>query len=161
MVDKQIVIPYQVYQSISELTEANRNLIVKAWRASQDAYAPYSAFQVGAALRTKNNLTVVGFNQENASYPCGICAERAAIYNFGIQNKLDKIETLAIVVFNKLAEIAFPCGFCRQVMVEAEQANEGNIQVLLGHPETEIMSFSSCKLLLPFSFHKGFLTAVG
>jgi len=160
MLDQQTIIQYRVYQSISELTELNSNLILEAWRASQDAYAPYSGFRVGAALQTKNNQIVVGFNQENAAYPCGICAERAAIHKFGIQNKVDKIESMAIVVFNKSSEIAFPCGFCRQVMVETEQANEENIQVLLGHPETEIMTFSSCKLLLPFSFHKGFLASV-
>ena len=160
MTTQKIIIDYEEYESIEYLTEGDQELINEGFQASLDAYAPYSGFYVGAAIRTRKNQLIRGYNQENASYPCGICAERAAIHNFGIQNREDQMDCLAVVVRSPVKEIPFPCGFCRQVLVEAEIANKGPIKLLLGNPGSKILVFKSSLLLLPFSFHKGFLHPV-
>ncbi len=88
-----------------------QELYERAVIAAENAYAPYSEFHVGAALLLRDGSVVTGVNVENASYPLGICAERAAISRaVGDGLKPGGIEALAIT--------ASPCGGCRQWMAE-------------------------------------------
>ena len=88
---------FDVYDTISELAMSVQNLIKKAAEAREKAYAPYSQFLVGAALELENGEIILGNNQENASYPSGLCAERTAIYYAGAQFPNQKILRMAIV----------------------------------------------------------------
>ncbi len=92
-------------------------LIQEAFKAMKYTYSPYSNYPVGAALCTKDGRVFYGANIENASYPAGICAERAAVfsaYSNGVRR--DDIASLAIVSNGR--KIAGPCGVCRQVLYE-------------------------------------------
>jgi cytidine deaminase len=82
---------FDVYDTISELAMSVQNLIKKATEAREKAYAPYSQFLVGAALELENGEIILGNNQENASYPSGLCAERTAIYYAGAEFPNQKI----------------------------------------------------------------------
>lgn len=149
---------YKFYSHFDELNEVDQLVIMKAYEASKLAYAPYSNFRVGAAILSSDGSFTIGYNQENASYPCGICAERNVIHNYGIQLKKNKIGSIAIVVDKLIPEIPFPCGFCRQVMAEAEMVNEAEIRVIVGHPKGKTVILDSVSLLLPFAFNRNLLT---
>ncbi len=88
-------------------------LIEQANAARVHAYAPYSNYPVGAALRTKSGHVYTGVNIENAAYPTGICAERVAVFKAVSEGELD-FEAIAVVTNNGGA----PCGSCRQVLAE-------------------------------------------
>ena len=79
--DKSLVIRYKEYASATELESCDRELLAQAFQAAEGAYAPYSQFHVGAALRLKDGSVVCGNNQENAAYPSGLCAERVAMFH--------------------------------------------------------------------------------
>ncbi len=98
-------------------------LLEKAEEAVHKAYAPYSEFKVGAALRLANGAVIQGNNQENAAYPSGLCAERVALFYASAQFPSIAVEAIAITVNspNGLLETPIPpCGACRQVMAETE-----------------------------------------
>ncbi len=90
-------------------------LIEAATKARERAYAPYSKFRVGAAVRAPDGRVFAGCNVENASYGLSICAERVAIFNAIVQGVR---EIAAIAVFTDAPEPAPPCGACRQVIAE-------------------------------------------
>jgi cytidine deaminase len=90
-------------------------LAVAAWQARDRAYAPYSSFRVGAALRTKSGQIFTGCNVENLSFGLTICAERVAI---GTAVAAGETEFEAVVVVAESSEPVSPCGACRQVMAE-------------------------------------------
>jgi len=128
--------------------------LLEAARAAQAyAYAPYSKFQVGAALRTVDGHIITGANVENVSYPLGSCAERTAFYTAAAMG-YRKFVRVAIV--GPGPELISPCGACRQVLAEF-----GDIEVLMGertaHKATRTMMLSE---LLPMSFTKEDLNAV-
>lgn len=92
-------------------------LIEKAFEARENAYAPYSGFQVGACIRTRDGQFILGANIENAAYGSTNCAERSAVFSAYSQGyRRDEIEALAIVT--KTEKITTPCGACRQVLSE-------------------------------------------
>ena len=93
------------------MNDADRALYERAAAAAENAYAPYSQFHVGAAVRTRDGRTLVGVNVENASYPLGLCAERSALAR-AVSEGLGRgdLEALAVT--------ASPCGGCRQWLVE-------------------------------------------
>jgi cytidine deaminase len=90
-----------------------KQLIELADEARRHAYAPYSNYRVGAALRTKTGRVYVGVNVENAAYPTGICAERVAVFKAVSEGERD-FEVIALVTDNG----GSPCGACRQVLSE-------------------------------------------
>jgi cytidine deaminase len=93
------------------VTDADRELLAQAEAAAVRAYAPYSRFHVGAAVRTRAGQVIEGVNVENASYPLGMCAERTALANAVVEgNGPGDLEALAVT--------ASPCGACRQWLVE-------------------------------------------
>jgi cytidine deaminase len=99
---------------MNKLTDEERRLLIDlASEARRRAYAPYSNYQVGAALRTRSGRIFTGCNIENAAYPTSMCAERVAIFK-AVSEGEKEFEVLAVVTSNA----GMPCGGCRQVMAE-------------------------------------------
>jgi len=146
-------IHYQEY-TLNELAAADRALIDAAIEATDTAYAPYSNFHVGAALRLADGTIVKGSNQENIAYPSGLCAERTALFAASAQHPGVAIETLAIVGRNPegVLTAASPCGACRQVMAEQESRQESKLRVLCYYSADKILVFEGVESLLPFIF---------
>jgi cytidine deaminase len=138
-----------------ELSEGDSLLRDEAIKAATNAYAPYSNFFVGAAVRLKSGDIVTGCNQENVAFPSGLCAERVALFYANSQFPHIPVESLAIAAIKNgiVEEIISPCGACRQVILETENRFDQDIRILLcGKDETLIVS--SAKDLLPLSFSK-------
>ena len=128
-------------------------LFDSALSAAKNAYAPYSGFQVGAAVLLEDGAIVIGSNQENAAYPSGLCAERVALFSAGAQFPNLKVKSIAIAAItnNMQVEHVAPCGACRQVLLEAENRCGNPIQIVLCGTE-EVKVIGSAKELLPVSF---------
>lgn len=142
------------YENLNELSKEDQELLNAAIVASKDAYAPYSEFHVGAALRLSNNEICVGNNQENAAYPSGICAERVAVFSASATHPSTPIVKIAVVAFSKKVKInkpVSPCGACRQVLAEYEKKS-GKISILLMGETGNILEVESVADLLPISF---------
>ena len=129
-----------------------RSIVIEAAR---NAYAPYSKLSVGAAVILEGGGHVKGCNQENASYPLGLCAERVALFSAVSKFPNAAILDLGVVAIKdgNVQPYVSLCGGCRQVLLETEQRHEQDIRVLLfGRNETIIVP--SAKDLLPLSFGK-------
>jgi len=149
----------KVYQ-LEELSEAYKLLLDAAKKASDSAYAPYSHFKVGCAVRLKSGLIITGSNQENAAYTAGLCAERVAINHAMASFPDDPIESLALVAQMDgqwTEEVCTPCGECRQVMKEVESRTLHPITLLLASA-TEIYKISGIETLLPLGFNTSALS---
>ena len=143
---------------LDELSVADRELIEQAMKATDNAYAEYSHFYVGAALRLANGRIVIGANQENAAFPSGLCAERTAVFSAQANFPDQSIEALALVARNDNGLIdnpVTPCGACRQVLLEAERRAGSDIEVLLYGTEG-IYIVRNIKDLLPLGFDESF-----
>lgn len=142
-----------------ELSADHKMLIEKAKSQANNAYAPYSGFQVGAAVLLANGEIFGGNNQENAAYPSGLCAERVAMFYANAQHPDVPVTTLAIAAYTGgvfLADPVTPCGSCRQVLIETESRYGKDITVLLyGTEHTYILC--NVKQLLPLRFEKSSL----
>lgn len=148
-----INISIQSYQ-LDELSPQDQELVQAAIKATHNAYANYSRFYVGAALRLENGQMVIGANQENAAFPSGLCAERTAVFAAQANYPDSPIETLAIVARNEkgvLPNPITPCGACRQVILEIEDRYKKPIKILL-YGTQKIYCVRSVKDLLPLSF---------
>ena len=137
-----------------ELTGREQHLLYDyAKKAAMEAYAPYSHFNVGAAVLLKNGEIVYGNNQENIAYPSGLCAERVALFSAGATYPKQPVIAMAIVAIKngEIQPSIAPCGACRQVMLETEQRYSQPMQILLcGKDETILVD--TVRDLLPFSF---------
>ncbi|MBS5612635.1 MAG: cytidine deaminase [Prevotella buccalis] len=148
-----INISIESYQ-LDELSPQDQELVQAAIKATHNAYANYSRFYVGAALRLENGKMVIGANQENAAFPSGLCAERTAVFAAQANYPDSPIETLAIVGRNEkgvLPNPITPCGACRQVILEIEDRYKKPIKILL-YGTQKIYCVRSVKDLLPLSF---------
>ena len=152
--NKSISIQYSSYAHMDQLPEKEQMLLKKAIELSNDAYAPYSDFNVGASILLKNGNIVAGSNQENAAYPSGLCAERVALFAASANHRDEEMLTLAIYAASETTaqKQISPCGSCRQVMVEYEVKQNKNIKVLLMNSSKEVWEFNSCRDLLPLAF---------
>lgn len=149
-----------VFDSLEELPKEVILLMNKAIEAREKAYAPYSNFSVGAALLLDNNEIITGSNQENASYPSGLCAERTAIYYANSQYPNNKIVRMAITAGskkNKTTAPIPPCGACRQAIAEYEVKQESPIEIYFMGEIGKIAKSDSLANLLPFIFDKSVL----
>ena len=138
----------------NELPSAEQALVQKAINATNNSYARYSHFHVGAACLLANGEIVIGANQENAAFPSGLCAERTAIFAAQANHPDQPITTLAIAARNDnglLKDPISPCGACRQVVLEIEDRYKQPVRILL-YGTQGIYVFESIKDLLPFSF---------
>lgn len=139
---------------LDELTDADRELIDRAMKATDNAYAEYSHFYVGAALRLANGRIVIGANQENAAFPSGLCAERTAVFSAQANFPDQSIESLALVARNDNGLVdspVTPCGACRQVLLGVEERYGRSMRVLM-YGKSGVYSVGSVKDLLPLSF---------
>jgi cytidine deaminase len=146
---------YQIFHSISDLEVNDQDLAQHAIEASTNAYAPYSNFLVGAAVRLMDGKVIQGNNQENIAFPSGLCAERVALFYAGANYPDSEIETLCIVAKGDLVpknHILSPCGSCRQVMLESENRQRVPIRVILINQDGKVLIVESAKDFLPFGF---------
>ena len=140
---------------MEELDQIDQELLIRAQKATETAYAPYSGFRVGAAVLLEGNTIVAGSNQENASYPQGLCAERVALFSAASQHPGKRILAVAIAAWDSKIDdfcAVAPCGGCRQVMLEFEQKQDQPIKVLFPGPGRELLIAPSTETLLPFGF---------
>jgi len=154
MCQKSISISYKEYFRNEGLDLKDKELLDKAKIASEGAYAPYSNFNVGAAVRLSNGEIIAASNQENAAYPSGLCAERVAIFYAHAKFPDASVESIAVTasVGGHICETpTYPCGACRQVLAESEMRSGSPIRVIVGGEKfTQVME--SISALLPFTF---------
>jgi cytidine deaminase len=150
----EINIKAKHYSSITELDETERHLLEAANEATRTSYAPYSKFNVGSAILLENGEIITGSNQENNAYPSGLCAERVAIFyaNAKYPNVAIKAIAISSAVENKINDSAvYPCGACRQVLVESESRQDTKIKLIMGSAKS-IIVIDSVSFMLPFTF---------
>lgn len=149
-----------VYENFDELPADVQQLMERAFEARDQAYAPYSNFKVGAALLLENDEVIIGSNQENASYPSGLCAERTAIFYAGARYPEAKIKRMALSAksLNHRAITPIPpCGACRQSIAEYEVKQEQPIEIFFMGETGKVVRSSSLKELLPLIFDNTYL----
>ncbi|MEQ1677665.1 MAG: cytidine deaminase [Chitinophagaceae bacterium] len=155
MKENKFEFSYELYNDVSELDEKDAWLLNEARQVTEQAYAPYSNFYVGAAAMLANGEVVAGTNQENASYPVGICAERVLLGNAATLFPGVAIETLAISYNSETVKSNHPispCGMCRQALLEYETRLKKPIRLILAGMEGKIQVIKTASLLLPFAF---------
>jgi cytidine deaminase len=155
MTQFNIIIPVTEYSSIDELSQPYADLIRSAYTACSRSYAPYSQFCVGAAILLDNNEIIQGCNQENVAYPSCVCAERVAL---SYANSLyPDIPVVAIAITASVAGVpvkdpVYPCGLCRQSLLQSEYRFLKNIRVIMAGSE-KIRTVESICDLLPLAFY--------
>ena len=146
---------FEVYDSIDELNADDQQLLTEARNVTGKAYAPYSKFQVGAAAKLSNNKIVTGTNQENASYPVGICAERVLLSAISTLYPETPIETIAVSYQSRKIKSDHPispCGMCRQALQEYQGRTNKPIRLILAGMEGKVYVIGSASELLPLAF---------
>ncbi|MCL6257788.1 cytidine deaminase [Aquiflexum sp. TKW24L] len=138
-------------------TEEESMLITKAKEILESAHAPYSKFLVGAALLLENGSVFAANNQENVSFPVGICAERAVLSY--VMGNYPRIKPLKIAIAAKrigedIYAYVTPCGICRQTINEYEMKFGSSIEILMLNGQEEILKAKGIEQLLPFRFNK-------
>ena len=142
------------YSSLEEMDPQDQEVVKAAIEAQKGSYAPYSNFNVGAAVRLEDGTIVKGANQENAAYPSGLCAERTAMFAAGATYPGVPMTTLAIVGgfgFTLSETPCTPCGGCRQVMAEYQTAGKRPLSVIMFGTE-KTWKFEKVDDILPFIF---------
>lgn len=142
--------------SFNDLDDVDRQLVSAALNTSMNAYAPYSGFAVGAAVRTKSGKIFVGANLENAAYGVGMCAEVGAITAANSAGEY-MIEAVAVVGFSfagatDAAQVVTPCGRCRQLIFEASQISGTDVKVFSCSGDLAKVHESTISELLPDAF---------
>ena len=149
-----------VYDTLEECPEDVQALMDKAFKARDNAYAPYSKFHVGAALILEDGTVITGNNQENASYPSGLCAERTAIFYAGATHPNKKITKMALSAGSKNHQVTTPippCGACRQAISEYELKQDAPIEIYFMGVSGKVVKAASLSDLLPLAFNKSYL----
>jgi len=156
----QIKIEFQEFELIN-LDPSIQELFKEAATQLAHSYAPYSNFNVGAAVSLENGEICTGCNQENSSYPLCLCGERVALYHAGTRFPESKITALAITCRNnkkKLEKPVSPCGACRQVISEFSDKQKQSFPIYLKVDDNDLVyRFSDIGQLLPFSFSSAYL----
>jgi cytidine deaminase len=155
MTKRNISISWTEFNSIEELNEDDRELVSAAREAAKNAYAPYSKFWVGAAVRLETGIIIKGANVENAAFPSGICAEQSALSSSASNYPSVKPVAIAVAALNEdglTNEPVPPCGNCRQVIAEEEFRNKINIRVILSG-KSKIQIIEKGGDLLPIQFN--------
>lgn len=148
---------YEEYNNIDELNAFDAELLREARKVTEKAYAPYSQFMVGAVGVLRSGEKIYGSNQENASYPVGICAERVLLASAAVTHADEPIETIAIS-YNNLSgrgtsdRPVSPCGMCRQSLAEYEERTNKHIRLILSGMEGKVIILNKAADLLPLSF---------
>lgn len=147
---------FQEFASAAELNSADAALLQQARQLTEQAYAPYSHFKVGAAALLQNGEIITGSNQENASYPVGICAERTLLAAAGTLHTKMPILTMAISYHNQAGDLndtpISPCGMCRQALCEYEERTGQSIRLILAGLNGPVQVIERASQLLPLAF---------
>lgn len=152
---KKVQLSVEVYRFAEELQTGDAELLSAAREITAAAYAPYSHFFVGAAARLANGEIVKGTNQENASYPVAICAERTLMGAAATQYPGVAIEAMAISYDNKNGgsnKPISPCGVCRQMLTEFEDRGGRPMKIIMSGLKGEVYVVNTAKELLPLTF---------
>ncbi len=151
---KQVLINYESFDSLIELSDTEKELSLQSMSAAKKAYAPYSKFKVGVSLLLDNGKVITANNQEMAAYPSGLCAERVGVFYANANYPNIPVVLICISAFmnDSLVEEAItPCGACRQVLMEYEaKSSKAMKTILIG--KKNIMAFDSIRKLMPFAF---------
>ena len=154
MTNKEIKIAYVEYDSLEQLDSKDLELAQAAIEATALSYAPYSNFNVGAAVLFEDGVIVKGANQENAAYPSGMCAERTALF-YASASRPDKAMTAIAIAAGQNGKICempvTPCGACRQVMAQYQTKSARPMEILLVG-DKKIWKFNKVDDLLPLIF---------
>jgi len=151
---------FKVYDSIDELNDQIKALFNEAKLIRESAYSEYSKFSVGAAVLLENGKILCGSNQENSSYPSGLCAERTVLFYANSKYPNIKIKEIAVIAgsINKINENPVaPCGSCRQVISEFQTKQKSDIGLYFKGEKGKIIYTDSINNLLPFKFDSSFL----
>jgi len=146
---------YEVYDSVDELSTEDKELVEEARWITEKAYAPYSEFRVGAVALLNSGEKVSGTNQENASFPVGLCAERSLLATAAALHANTPIRSMAISYHNMKGESnnpVSPCGMCRQYLSEYEERMNQPIRLLLSGMRGKVIVIEKASMLLPLSF---------
>ena len=157
MISKNYSFSFEEYESIDELSKEDAMLLRKAMDATENSYAPYSQFRVGAAAKLANGEYVTGSNQENASFPVGLCAERVLLSAVASLFPKTAIDTIAISYKADKAPSDHPiapCGVCRQTLQEFEERTNHPVRLILGGMKGKIIIIPSASMLLTLAFDK-------
>ncbi|WP_291867128.1 cytidine deaminase [Maribacter sp.] len=160
MIKQNISFDISVYDSLEELLKEDKELMQLAIAAREKAYAPYSGFNVGAAVLLENGKVVTGSNQENAAYPSGLCAERVAVFYAGANYpgvKIKKIAITAASVNYVVERAAAPCGNCRQAISEYEVKQDSPIALFLMGEKGKVLQCNAIADILPLAFTSNYL----
>ncbi len=158
MSKKEYRFAYDEFDSAGELKTEDAALLKMAQEATANAYAPYSHFRVGAAARLANGQIVTGTNQENASFPAGICAERTLLSAAASLYPGIALDTLAVSYDNENGASdrpISPCGICRQSLQEAEQRSGRPLRLVMGGKSGPVFVVTAASDLLPLAFTAG------
>lgn len=155
---KQFQFPYQ-QEELSNLKDEIKKLVKTAQLEAQKAYAPYSHFKVGAAVLLNDGRILTGANHENASYPAGVCAERAALSALDMNNVNHYVKAIAVTYLDgaDTSKPLSPCGICRQTILEVQQWQNKPIEVYMCSPQGHVITLSDASYLMPFSFGSDYL----
>ncbi|MBE6250241.1 MAG: cytidine deaminase [Bacteroidales bacterium] len=154
MTNKELKIAYQEFSSLDRLSAEDQTLAVAAIEATESSYAPYSQFNVGAAVMYEDGDIIKGANQENAAYPSGTCAERTALFYASASNPDKSIVAIAIAARQNgqlCKNPVTPCGACRQVMAQYQLKGGKPMRIILVGA-AKIWKFEKVDDLLPFTF---------
>jgi len=146
---------YDLLDDSNQLNKADQELLEAAKKATATAFAPYSNFKVGAAARLSSNTIIIGSNQESASFPVGICAERTLLNSVASQFPNQTINTIAISyepLGKPSVEPISPCGMCRQSLLDYENRFQSPIKIIMAGMSGKVMVLKSATHLLPFGF---------
>ena len=155
MKEKEVRFVYEVHHSIKGLNKIDASLLEKSRNITSTAYAPYSNFQVGAVALLANGEIVNGSNQENASFPVGLCAERVLMSAISSLYPNIAIHTIAISYNNLNGESNHPispCGICRQSLLEYQSRSNHPIRLIMSGMEGKDFIIPNAAMLLPLSF---------
>lgn len=155
MINREIKIAFQEYESVAGLSAPDQELCAEAAKAMANSHSPYSKFSVGAALRLKSGKIIHGSNQENVAYPSGLCAERVALFYWGANYPDDPIETMAVTAYTDEFELQKPvtsCGSCLQVLAECEKMQNAQVKVILFVGKGPVWVANGIESFLPFLF---------
>ena len=144
-----INISYEHY-TLDTLPTSDSELVKAAFEATQQAYAPFSGFKVGAAARLRSGEIITAANCESEVFPSGLCAERSLLYHYATNHDDNPIEAMAIAS-NPSERECYPCGACRQVMLDTENRQQSPIRIIMAGGGTATV-VKSAKDLLPFTF---------
>jgi cytidine deaminase len=158
MQKEEVRFGFDVYESSNDLPSNDKSLIEAARKITEKAYAPYSNFLVGAVAKLINGETISGTNQENASYPVGICAERVLLASAAMIYTNVAVETMAIAYHNLNGESnhpVSPCGMCRQYLSEYEERMKQPIRLILSGMNGKVIIVEKAGQMLPLTFGGG------